>query len=183
MADLTTTAKAKAWGRIPGSSGDALLAVLVTSCSAWIESVTSRSFSSQSTSEIRDGTGGQELVLANRPVISMTSLTVNAVAIPAQPADGQRGYFLVGDLLCLYGATFTRGRKNVRVTYTGGYATVPTDIEQACNELVISAYNRGSRGPDMESRSAGGQSHSWTLEDMPDSVRKVIARYQTVVPL
>lgn len=183
MADLTTLANVKAWARIPGSQGDTLIARLVTSCSTWIEDVTSRRFTSQSYSEIRDGTGGQELMLAGRPVQSMTSLLVDTVPVPAQAAVGQPGYFLVGDLLCLEGYAFSRGRKNVRVTYTGGFASTPADLEQACIEMVVSAYNRGSRGPDLESRGAQGQSHTWSLEDMPDSVRKVINRYSTVVPV
>lgn len=182
MADLTTVANVKSWAQINGSGSDASLGRLVTSASTWISDVTSRNYASQAISEIRDGTGGTEMLLSG-PVVSITSLTIATIVIPAQPADGQAGYFLAGDVLSLYSYTFTAGRKNVRVSYTAGYASTPGDIEQACIEMVVSAYRRGQRGPDLQSRSASGQGHSWSLEDMPNSVRKVLDRYSKVAPI
>jgi hypothetical protein len=182
VADLTSVANVKGWAGIAGTASDVLLARLVTSASAWITDFTSRSFMQGSATDIRDGTGGTELALPG-PVASVQTLTVNTVSIPAQPADGQAGFFLAGDVLCLSGYRFARGRKNVRVTYTAGYATVPAAVEQACIEMVTSAYKRGQRGPDLASRNVSGESHTWALQDMPASVQRVLARYSKVVPL
>ena len=181
--DLTTLANVKAWPGIAGNASDALLSRLITSASSWIADVTSRSFiSGNAVSEIRDGTGGQELLLSG-PVTAITSVIIDTLTIPAQTANGQPGYFLSGNVLCLEGYTFTRARKNVRLAYVNGYATVPADIEQACIELVVSAYKRGPRGPDLSDRSVMGQSHKWSLQDTPLSVQRCLSRYSKVAPV
>jgi hypothetical protein len=62
----------------------------------------------------------------------VSSLVVNAgPAIPAQPVNGQPGWFLDGQVLCLEGYCFTRGpQERARVTYSGD-AGLPKDLAQA----------------------------------------------------
>lgn len=186
MADLTTVAAVKAWGGILGSIGDPEIASLITSTSAWIGTYCNRVFGGvASFSEIRHGTGGQALMLANGPVAAITSLTGGAVPILAQAGDGQAGYFLDGNMLVLEGRTFPRGRSNVRVTYTAGYAAVPADVAQACIEIVVSAYRRGGRGPDLKSQTIGpsSESHSWAQDAIPAAAKLILDRYQRVAPV
>lgn len=185
--DLTSAANVKAQRNIQGSSSDAVLGNLITQASAFITDFCGRSFvSAISVSEIRDGGGKCELLLASRPVVSVQSLAIDANPIPAQVADGQPGYFVVdAAVLSLVGYTFRRARKNVRVTYTAGFSAVPKDLEQACIELVWSAYDRVPRGPDKttESFPAGGMVVSWKPADLPAYAARVIDKYQDKVPV
>jgi hypothetical protein len=137
---------------------------------------------SQTYSEIRSGSGGRELYLAN-PVSTVTSLVVNAgTPIPAQPANGQWGWFLDGQVLCLEGYCFTRGRKNVRITYSGD-AGLPKDLAQACIEIVSAACRRGKRGPELQSESSevGRVTTAFSMADCPAFAKTIIERYTQVV--
>lgn len=185
--DLTNTANVKAQAGTLSAAADAVLQSLITQASSFIATATDRSFTAAaSVSEIRHGSGGRELFLAEGPVVSVQSLAVDAVVIPAQVADGQPGYFLVrNEVISLLGYTFCRGRNNVRVTYTAGYAAVPKDIEQACIELVVSAYKRVPRGVDLQSETTPqtGAVISFKLTDVPAYAARAIEQYRKVVPL
>ena len=184
--DLTTVANVKAQGAASGSASDAVLALLITQASAFIAKRTDVVFGATPVfSEIRDGYGGTELYVSHQPVVSITSLTIDGLAIPAQPADMQPGYFMADELLCLVGYRFCRGRKNVRLSGTEGYAAVPKDIEQACIELVASAFKRVPRGPDMvmEQVPASGMNVTWSQKDIPPYALAVLQQYRKVVPL
>jgi hypothetical protein len=184
--DLTSVVNVQAQAGMKDAAA-AVLATLITQASSFIATATDRSFSGTvSKMEIRNGSGGTELFLADGPVASITSLSIDAKPIPAQPADGQPGYFLVNsELLCLSGYVFTKGHRNVRVAYAAGYTATPKDVEQACVELVVSAYRRVPRGPDMQSETipASGAVVSFSLKDVPAYAARVIDQYRKVVPL
>ena len=165
----------------------------MSAASAWITQYCSRNFVGVvSCSEIRTGNGNREMYLADSPVASITSLTIDTQVIPAQPADGQPGYFLIpssdvlgSKVLALECYTFCRSRhRNVRVSYTAGWAAVPLEIEQACIELVSSQYKRGSRDPMQDSETSAGQQTLHFRSDLvPTSIKRILDMYQKVVPL
>lgn len=185
--DLCALADVKAFMGKTDSNADATLGRIITAATDWIQSITNRTFSQQTFSEIRDGSGNSEMLLSNPPVSAMLSLAVNAVAISAQTADGQPGYFISNqETLVLSGYVFTRGRKNVRLSYTGGYATVPFAVAQACIELVQSTYQRGQRGGgevEAKSMAPGGEHFTFRLEDMPPALQRILQDYSQVVPV
>lgn len=185
--DLTTVADVKASSGAggAGTAGDPVIARLITAASAFIASSTNRSFAGLTTySEIRDGSGGDLLLLGNTPVISVQSLSVGTIPIPAQPADGQPGYFLLnGEAIAIYCYRFTRGRGNVRISYTAGFLAVPADVAQACIELVESMYRRGHRDPLQQSESNQGlTTTSYAVKDVPPFVQSVVDKYKKVTP-
>lgn len=55
---------------------------------------------------------------------------------------------------------FPQGFQNILVKYTGGYATVPYDIEQVVLELCQSMYNEQAADSTVESESLGDYSYS-----------------------
>jgi hypothetical protein len=192
--DLTTALNVKAQAPVLGSAADTLIGTLITQASAFIATFTDRSFTGAvARTEIRNGPGGTELFLAEGPVTAITftsssdtGLAIDNRPIPAQPADGQPGYFLVDNgLLCLSGYVFTRGKRNVRVKYQAGYASIPKDIEQACIELVVAAYKRVPRDPGVETLTEpkSGVVHRFSVNDLPAYAQRVIDQYRKVVPL
>lgn len=96
-----------------------------------VEGACQASFVGRSTVETLDGTGGTSLRLKTPHVISITSVTVDGVTLTDQ--------FTVdaGILERRTAGTYTpqpwtRGRRNVVVTYSAGYSsTVPKDIKDA----------------------------------------------------
>jgi hypothetical protein len=187
--DLTTSAAVKAYGGGQwgvGSAADLNVQTLITAASLFITNYTQRKFTSNPYSEIRNGTGGTEMMLANPPVTAMTSLSIDNTPIPAQPAPFQPGYFLVGtDMIAVYGYVFTRARRNVYLAYVAGYASVPTDIAQACNEMVVAAYRRGPRGPDVDSHTSQltHETTRFKLAWLTPAAREAIDWYRRIVPL
>ena len=145
--DLAQLADVKLW--LSGSSGitatdDALLARLITDLSGAICAYLGRpSLMPRTVTERYDGGGKRRLYLRQYPVLSIASLVVDGVAIPAAPTPGagvswpQSGYLLEpwdgtppGGIQAIdcYGDWafggcngFGRGRQNVIVTYTAGY--------------------------------------------------------------
>ncbi len=139
-ADLASLADVKAW--LSGSSGigssdDALLSRLITDVSSAITSYLGRpSLTPRPFAERCDGNGKTRLYLPHYPVLQITSLTIDNVAVPQTiiPAAGApfaRGYLLEPwdglppgrpQALDLFHALFCIGRQNVAVNYTAGYA-------------------------------------------------------------
>lgn len=186
--DLTVLAdvKASSGSGGAGSAGDPVINRLITAASTFIATATDRSFTGLAPySEIRDGSGGDLLLLSNTPVVSVQSLSVGANPIAAQLADGQPGYFVLnGEAISLYGYRFSKGRANVRVSYTAGYLAIPADVAQACIELVESMYRRGHRDPLQKSESNQGiTTTSYEIKDVPPFVQSVIDKYRKVVPV
>jgi hypothetical protein len=87
VVDLTTLANVEAWlGLTVGAdpTADALLSRLITAASTYFQQYCSREFALTSYAETRSGLGGSRMMLFNTPVASVSSLTIDGVAIPAR---------------------------------------------------------------------------------------------------
>lgn len=189
--DLTTIAAVKAWGGVSApTASDSQIQNLITAISAFVVNFTGRGFGTATFMEIRNGSGGTELYLSNQPLISVQSLTIDTVNIPAQIADGQPGYFISGvatiaKVISLNAYKFTRGQRNVRVSYTSGFGSIPADLAQACNEAVMSAFRRGPRGAEVDSHTSRitQETTRFDLKMFPPACREVFEYYRKTVPL
>jgi hypothetical protein len=148
--DLTTLADVKAWLGRADSNSDTVLTALITRASRQIYSHLQRGLIlPHGVNEVRDGTGGNSLVLKQWPVLSVSSVTVATLSIqpaPAVSADPDAGGgpgFCGGagwtcetwdgtppgrpQVLSLSGYTFGRcfpsaqNNQNVLVVYQAGY--------------------------------------------------------------
>ncbi len=138
--DLATLADAKAW--LSGSSGigstdDALIARLITDLSAGISAYLGRpALAPRAFTERLDGNGRARMFLLQYPVLQLTSLVIDNEAVPEAPlpaagAARGRGYLLEPwngvppgrpQALDLFEVAFRRGRQNVVLSYSAGYA-------------------------------------------------------------
>ena len=59
-----------------------------------------------------------------------------------------------------YGGGFARGTQNIYVEYTGGYSSIPYDVEQACLLLMASLYFSTSRDPGLQSEKLGDYAYA-----------------------
>jgi hypothetical protein len=182
MSDLTTLANVKAWLAITQNGDDALIARLVTSYSAYIQQWMNRTIASQSYTEKRNGHGGYALALVNYPVTAVSSLLIDNNAIPLAANSTQSGYMFDDKFIYLNGYRFTPGRQNVQVAYTAGYAQTPPELEQAVIELIALRYKERDR-IGHSSKAIGGETVSFIIKDLPDSVRTILENYKKVVPV
>ena len=187
--ELTTLDDVKAWlktgqGAFPASD-DALLARLITAASRFIESWLGRRIALTDWQEVRDGTGGQRLALANVPVTEVLSLSLDGLAIPPADPDGSfsAGYVFTPTELALRGYVFTRRPQNVVVTYTAGYAATPPDIAQACIELVCRRYKERARIGEVSRAIGGSETVTYARHDMSDDLRRLLSQYRAVTPV
>jgi hypothetical protein len=115
--------------------------------------------------EVQDGQGGIRAFLRNAPIQSVTSVTVGSQTVPASTGLTNPGYVIDQNRRSIairpgggsgtfqnfgnfYGAlswTFCEGIQNVQFVYTAGYASVPSDLAEACAMLVAVNYARKSR--------------------------------------
>ncbi len=187
--DLTTLDDVKAWlqtGQDPyPDTDDALLTRLITAASQFIQSWLNRQVASGDWQEVRDGTGVQRLAFANSPVIAVLSLSIDGLAIPPAPSDGGygAGYVFSPTELALRGYVFTRRAQNVIVTYTAGYAATPPDVAQACIELVSQRYRERTRIGEVARALGGGETVSFSQQDMSPNVKLLLSQYRTVAPV
>jgi hypothetical protein len=182
VGDLTTLADVKAWLTVPQVADDALLSRLITAASTFIKSWLNRDLLSTSYTIARSGNGGFVLVLPNRPVTAVALVSVGGVALPPSTGPGVSGFRAMEFGVVTDGYRMTRGNANVVVTYTGGYATTPLDIAQACIELVAMRYRERDR-IGHQSKTLAGETVSFSLKDMSDSVRTILMQYREIAPV
>jgi hypothetical protein len=93
--DLCTLADVKAWLGRSDANSDTLLAALIARTSRQILSYLRRpTILPHSISEIRDGTGGQTLMLREWPVLSVSSLAVDGQIVPQAASNTAAGFVL-----------------------------------------------------------------------------------------
>jgi hypothetical protein len=183
--DLTTLANVKAYLSPPltTTADDALLSRLITAASQFIQSWLDRTIPVTSYTDTRNGTGGMRLFLRNRPVVAVSAVTVDGVAIaPSDPPPLGAGYLYDDSAVYLIGTCFGKGVQNVTVSYTAGYAATPPELEQACIALVALRYKERDR-IGQASKNLGGETVSFQQKDMPADVATVLDGYRNVVPV
>ena len=139
----------------------------------------------KNSNQIRDGTGGQRLAFANFPVTAVLSLSIDGLEIPPSPSDGGygAGYVFSPTELALRGYVFTRRAQNVIVSYTAGFAATPLDIAQACIELVSLRYRERTHISEVSSALGGGETVTYSQQDMTDDVKLLLAQYRVQAPV
>lgn len=167
---LTTVANVKQYLGISGSSEDALLSRLVDWATDLIHSYCGRIFPEAGYDEYYDGDGTDGLLANQYPISTVTTLEVNGLQ---KDASAYTLYEQLG-LLRLKSGVFPRGKKNIRLQYTAGYATIPNDLEQAAIELVaMKYYDRGRDRLGIEKRD-----DTTYAAHLPGEIREILDLYR-----
>lgn len=177
---------------------DNVLTALVQNASAFIESYCNRVFEQTAYVETRNGNGADRIFVRAPPIISITSVTVDNVTIPAAPDTISYGYVNDEDMVYLrtgtrltpvvvqagsytgVPVTFRRGVQNVVLTYSGGYSIIPLDVNQACIELVALKFAKRDR-IDKSNEVLAQQTVGFSMADMPAQVRTALSAYRIVM--
>lgn len=195
--DLCTRNEVKTWLGISGVVDDGLIDDLITRCSKMVKDWLCRDIGSASYTEKYNGTGTTQLPVANFPIISISSLKIYGVTIPAASSTTAYGYTFKGGIVYLQGVQgfagnnspmsapqlFSDGNQNVEITYTAGFASVPASIQQACIELVGFKYNQKKHiGKKSDNMTVGGMGTSYQEGGFPPEVLDGLRPYRKVVP-
>lgn len=192
MPDFTTLANVKDWLSVQNTGDDAKITLLISAATQFMKNYMSRDILSANYTEKYNGGNTMRMPLRNFPVTAISSLSVDGVTIPPAANSAGSGYLFDDKMIYLVGSsfgqnspngfTFSRGLQNVIVSYVAGYLSVPSDLEQACKELVASKYRRKDR-IDQVSKNLGGEVVTFSIKDMPAEVKMILDIYNRVVPI
>ena len=179
--DINTTAFSAYTSGGNVSAYDALIQRAIDGAGALFGGYLDRELTFGTATEYRHGNGKNELTLYERtPVATVASVVVEGVgAIPAASGPWTSGWWLHGDTLVLRDYTFQRGRRNVCVTYTGGFTTLPEDICHASTLVVASWLERRSRAG-ISSKSLANETIVFDNSALDETARAIVLRYARV---
>lgn len=99
-------------------------------------------------------------------------------ALLEAPTEGLTDYAINYERGIVYGPTLKR-YQSFLVDYTGGYSTVPFDIQQATIEMSSRLFYGRKRDPNLQSESLGGYSYSLrSSSDLDASTKMVLDSYR-----
>jgi hypothetical protein len=180
MADLTTLANVKQDLVVTETANDAQLSRLITEFSTWfLNQINRGALLAASYAEKRNGQGGDSIVPGFYPVTAVAGVTVNGIQIPASP-DGVVSGFVFDELtVYMVGChRFKKGRQNVQLNYTAGYATVPADVERAVIDQVIFSFRRLPKLGTVTQQMQGVTTAQFSQKDLAPGVLPVVQNYK-----
>ena len=177
--DTGWTVTTQVEGHINDTTSDDLLNDLINQASWYLNGETHRELKSRSQTEYHDGTGGYELWLRHPPISTVTLYQDSDRAFAAATEISSDDYVVYEDMgkLWLTGDSFLYDRYVIKVTYTGGYSTIPYDLQRACRELVAQGYELLQHHAYSGERSNEAGVTNYRLDDLPN-VKAAIRRYR-----
>lgn len=177
---LTTVANVKSFLQISVTTYDTLLELLVNSVSEWIENECGRVFKDSASNivELHDGEGSM-IFPRQWPINSIASIESRSGSLgaPTWTAYTTNDYTYDSRAGIIYFATpVFCDKQNIRLTYQGGFLTIPSDLELACIKMTSKEFDkRKSQGVPQEG--VGGGSVTWN-ENVDPSAIKIIQKYR-----
>ncbi len=187
--ELCTTADLKVLLGISSASQDALLALIKASVEQFAKTYTGRDLLVPDAAyvEYYDGDGCGSLRLDQHPIISVSSIYIDsarvfaaASLIPATDIIGDAKSYLLG-FVELLTYRFTRGVKNVKVTYSAGFATVPADLSNAVKLIIAKQFKVAEKKMFAEgSYNIGDTTVTLSPDAFPKDAMKTLDAYRRV---
>jgi hypothetical protein len=180
MPDLATLAQLKQDLVITNDNSDDQLQRLLTEISAWfLNQINRGALLSATYTERRNGSGGDSIVPRYFPLSAVSSITVNGLSIPVSPDGVQGGFIFDQWTIFMVGCyRFTRGRQNVVLNYTAGYAAVPPEVERAVLDQCVFTFRRLPRLGTITQTLQGVTVATFSQKDMAPGVQGVIDSYK-----
>ena len=173
MSLISSTTRLKRYIGISGTDDDSLLAELIAEIDAKAKLIMGgRIVESTVYANARiDGSGRDELLLPQFPVTALSDVRMaNDYAFADATVlveDDDYTYDPDSGIITHLSGVWSEGVRNVRLTFTAGYATVPDDLIEAASHCVADRYTRakqlasGQSQAELVSESlSGGRSES-----------------------
>lgn len=167
--DLTSIPTVRQWLELQSTTDDELLGTLISGASRMILGYLARdTMFYRSQVDTYNGIDNTFMVLRSWPVLAVSAVACNGVAIPVNPTPPLGSGYVVdtwdgampgkNSAIVLTGYTFTRGQRNVSVTYTSGYAIIDeaATIPSGDPYTITPAQTDGNFGGDVGVKTASG---------------------------
>ena len=182
--DLCALSDLKSWLPNIGNNDDATLQSLITNGSLEILAYLNRPHILASVigvlSETYDGNDSDRLLPHYFPIVAVTAVSVDGVAIPQSTLPAVCGFLWDSRRVLLRGFTFCRGVQNVQISYSAGYSSVPFDLKQAAIEAFALAYRQRTHIGEKSSAMGGQVTLSFDMSDLPPRSLAVFNQYRRV---
>ena len=132
-------------------------ATLARECGVVTDGVTPATLRQETITEtVRLAASEEHLLLSRLPIVSITSITEDGIALDTDEFETNRGtgqvWRLDSDTRIYWPAV------KVTIVYVAGWATVPDDLKLAASRLVSDFYSAGTRDPNLRRIRIEGQS-------------------------
>jgi len=145
---ITTLDKTKSYLGISTTSYDDLLTLLIQSCQDYVENSCNRKFEQATYTDEEHNGGTNEIQARNYPIENLTKVEdVDGTTYEAEDytVNKRNGCIL------LKSGTFLDGFSTIKISYTGGYSTIPNDLQLLVWKLVgLMFEQRKSQGKGTE---------------------------------
>ncbi len=163
---------------------DGLLEMLINGVSAMFEVYCRRVFQQASFTEYHNGRGKVVLFVGNPPIASSPAVEIwddlervwgsGTLIDPSQYTIDESEMFIQMD-----GRTLKDGYKNVKITYTGGYLTIPGDLELACIEQVALKFREATeKNLGVTARGFADGSVSFNWREILPQIKMILDGYR-----
>ena len=147
---LVTTARAQL-DPLLATLDSTLLASYLEAATEMIEGYCDRTFARATYTELLNGNGLHRVTLANAPIASVTSVTIDdSLSTGTLDIDASTG-------IIESTKHFTKGWQNVSIVYVGGYADIPDAVQVACIQMArsLAGVSLTSKDPSLKSEKMG----------------------------
>lgn len=182
--DLCALSDLKSWLPNIGNNDDVNLQSLITNGSVEILTYLNRPHILASVigslNETYDGNDSDRLLPHYFPIVGVTAVSVDGVAIQPSTVAFVSGYLWDSRRVMLRGFRFCSGVQNVQISYTAGYAAVPLDLKQAAIEAFALCYRQRTHIGEKSSSMGGQVTLAFDMSDVPPRSMTVFNQYRRV---
>lgn len=166
--------------RVIADADEARYEALINQASSLCEARTDRKLAAQPLDMIFDGTGKDTLLLPEYPIVSVTSVHIDATR-QWGAEDEVTDYYKDDSLGILFrDSGWGWVRRSVRVQFTAGHETVPEDLKEACLEIVLWLAPRQKAGSvGLRGTKVDGQEHELEIT-IPLHAQQVLRSYRRI---
>lgn len=135
---FATVDELASWMQETIPDGDARATLLLDAATAAIQAYTRQSITQATGAVTLNGNGAIVQLLPETPVTAVASVVLDGVTLTA---DDDYEWDAEGVLYRTNGGIWTRGRRNLVVTYTHGWDPIPPAIKDACLQIAATAWH------------------------------------------
>lgn len=184
---LTTLAKVKSFLGITTTTNDTQIGVFIDIVDKTIKNYCERNIELTLITDYQLDTDGVQdtFFLKERPVTGISGITNNGSTVPS---DEYELNALDGVIKFAYAPS--ESIEDLKITYSGGYATVPSDIEGVATMMVADLFrisgggNAGGLGTgsgEVQSEKLGNYSVTYAVNKDANSIDGILNKYKTIL--
>lgn len=165
-----------------GDDGEMVLDMYISGVQQLFETECKRAFDSASYTHYLDAPGTDRIFPAQYPVTAISSIYQDSSrGWDATSLIDSADYFIDSDErgIILKSGTFIESPKAIKITYTAGYTTIPSDLKMICIVETARLFVRDHVNQDfgMRSRNEEGLTTSFITDTFLPGTMRVLKRY------